>query len=263
MTDSDRPLVGIMLMHRSPDRRCRGETAGQLCAACTGGFGAVCCSGDLAHAHCVSDETHMAYVWHDALADLPADRAAYFGHCGHVYGVDLSAPCRCGRDCVRNALLHADPRQICLGRRGRQQTAYGLHRRVLPLVWIGPKLNITALEMIRPGLAEWSLLLALGLLGSLAHLLMTWSLRYAPSATLAPMQYLEIPFATMIGFLVFNDLPDPLATVGIVITISAGLYIILREGAIQRRRQIQSRGRPAEEVGVAAPAPHSALTSQA
>jgi drug/metabolite transporter (DMT)-like permease len=134
---------------------------------------------------------------------------------------------------------------------------------MLPLVWIGPKLNITALEMIRPGFAEWSLFLALGLLGSLAHLLMTWSLRYAPSATLAPMQYLEIPFATMIGFLVFDDLPDPLATVGIVITISAGLYIILREGAIQRRRQTQSRGQPAEEVGVAAPAPHSALTSQA
>lgn len=117
---------------------------------------------------------------------------------------------------------------------------------MLPVVWLGPKLNIEALNMITPNAAQWSLLLALGLLGSLAHLLMTWSLRYAPSATLAPMQYLEIPVATLIGFLIFNDLPDPLATAGIVITISAGLYIIMREGAIQRRLQTQALAQPAE-----------------
>ena len=50
-----------------------------------------------------------------------------------------------------------------------------------------------------PDGAEWALLLAVGLLGTVAHLLMTWSLRFAPSATLAPMQYLEIPFATVVG----------------------------------------------------------------
>ncbi|EAQ04220.1 membrane protein, putative [Pseudooceanicola batsensis HTCC2597] len=75
----------------------------------------------------------------------------------------------------------------------------------------------------------------LGLLGSFGHLLMTWSLRFAPSATLAPMQYLEIPFATLIGWLAFSDLPNGLAAVGIVITMGAGLYVILRERAIARQ----------------------------
>lgn len=60
------------------------------------------------------------------------------------------------------------------------------------------------------------------------------------------MQYLEIPFATLIGFVIFNDLPNPIASVGIVITMAAGLYIIMREGAIQRRLQTQALAQPAE-----------------
>lgn len=75
----------------------------------------------------------------------------------------------------------------------------------------------------------WALVLGIGLLGTLAHLLMTWSLRLAPSATLAPMQYLEIPFATLIGWLIFADLPNGLAALGILITLAAGLYIVWRE----------------------------------
>ena len=63
---------------------------------------------------------------------------------------------------------------------------------------------------------------------------MTWSLRYAPSATLAPMQYLEIPVATLFGWAIFRDLPDGLAALGIGITVAAGLYVILRERATAR-----------------------------
>ncbi|MEM7506960.1 MAG: DMT family transporter [Pseudomonadota bacterium] len=75
----------------------------------------------------------------------------------------------------------------------------------------------------------WALLVGLGFIGTVAHLFMTWSLRFAPASTLAPMQYLEIPFGTAIGWLIFADLPNGLAAVGICITVFAGLYIILRE----------------------------------
>ena len=87
----------------------------------------------------------------------------------------------------------------------------------------------------------WMLLGALGLIGTFAHLFMTWSLRFAPASTLAPMQYLEIPFGTAIGWLVFADLPNGLAALGICITVGAGLYIILRE----RRLSKQSATAPA------------------
>ncbi|MEM6693786.1 MAG: DMT family transporter [Pseudomonadota bacterium] len=75
----------------------------------------------------------------------------------------------------------------------------------------------------------------LGLLGTLAHLMMVWALRFAPSATLAPMQYLEIPMATLVGWLVFRDFPNGLALIGIVVTTSAGLYVIARERGEARR----------------------------
>ncbi|MGC1506542.1 MAG: DMT family transporter [Sulfitobacter sp.] len=97
------------------------------------------------------------------------------------------------------------------------------------VLWEVPPLGITA-----PDTQQWMLLLGLGVLGTVAHLLMTWSLRYAPSATLAPMQYLEIPFATLLGLLVFGEFPNRLACLGIAITIVAGLYVIQRERAIAR-----------------------------
>lgn len=73
------------------------------------------------------------------------------------------------------------------------------------------------------------LLLTMGLLGTGAHLMMTWSLRHAPASTLAPMQYLEIPVAALVGLLVFADFPNPLAMAGIAVTIATGLYILWRE----------------------------------
>ncbi|MEM8754652.1 MAG: EamA/RhaT family transporter, partial [Pseudomonadota bacterium] len=59
-------------------------------------------------------------------------------------------------------------------------------------------------------------------------------LRYAPAASLAPMQYLEIPFATLVGWAMFGDLPGGLAAVGIAVTVAAGLYVIARERAASR-----------------------------
>lgn len=102
---------------------------------------------------------------------------------------------------------------------------------ILPILALGQPTQIAALHIIQPDFAQWGLLLSIGVLGTAAHLMMTWALRYAPSATLAPMQYLEIPFATFLGLVIFRDLPNPLATVGIAITMGAGLYIIMRERA--------------------------------
>ncbi len=85
------------------------------------------------------------------------------------------------------------------------------------------------LELIVPGRGELVLLAAVGFFGTLGHLLMTWALRFAPAATLAPIQYLEIPFATVVGWLVFRDLPNELAAWGICITMGAGLYIVMIE----------------------------------
>ncbi|WP_254694073.1 DMT family transporter [Sulfitobacter sp. SK012] len=102
---------------------------------------------------------------------------------------------------------------------------------MLPILWIGASFDITVQNIARIQSFDWGLLLAIGVLGTLAHLLMTWSLRFAPSATLAPMQYLEIPFATLLGFVIFQDLPNTMASLGIAITMAAGIYVVMRERA--------------------------------
>ncbi|MEM9437267.1 MAG: DMT family transporter [Pseudomonadota bacterium] len=104
---------------------------------------------------------------------------------------------------------------------------------LLPILLLGSTLGWSDIRFDSVNAREAWLLLGMATIGTVAHLLMTWSLRFAPSATLAPMQYLEIPFATIVGYLIFRDLPNGLAAAGIVVTISAGLYIIARERSAQ------------------------------
>ncbi|MGB3407068.1 MAG: DMT family transporter [Jannaschia sp.] len=87
----------------------------------------------------------------------------------------------------------------------------------------------TGVMALAPPDGFWPLLLAMGLMGTCAHLLMTWSLRFAAASTLAPIQYLEIPVAAILGLMIFGDWPNPLAQAGIAITIATGLYILWRE----------------------------------
>jgi len=107
---------------------------------------------------------------------------------------------------------------------------------LLPALVVGQYFGFGSLTIFAPTNHDWILLLAIGLLGTAAHLLMTWSLRYAPAATLAPMQYLEIPVATAIGLVIFDDLPNTMASVGIAITIGAGIYVVMRERSLSRIR---------------------------
>ncbi len=93
--------------------------------------------------------------------------------------------------------------------------------------------GIFALAM--PTAGEFWLLTGIGILGTVSHLLMTWAIRLAPAATLAPMQYLEIPVTVFVGWAVFGDLPNGVAAIGILVTVCAGLYVIWREQLAARR----------------------------
>jgi drug/metabolite transporter (DMT)-like permease len=105
---------------------------------------------------------------------------------------------------------------------------------LLPLAFLPVTSDLPLVGWIAPRGWDVALFVLLGVTGAVAHLFMTWSLRYAPSATLAPMQYLEIPIATLVGLMIFGDLPNGLAALGIVVTIAAGLYIVARERAVSR-----------------------------
>lgn len=119
---------------------------------------------------------------------------------------------------------------------------------ILLLIYLGGFFSDSSIfTTTLPNRFESLLLIGICLLGTVAHLLMTWSLRLAPSTTLAPMQYLEIPVATIVGWFIFQDIPNGLAAVGIMITMVCGVYIVLSE-----RRAAQSSAnnlvKPANEV---------------
>lgn len=82
-----------------------------------------------------------------------------------------------------------------------------------------------------PSPSDWALLAVIAATGTVAHLLMTWSLRFAPAATLAPIQYVELPFIVLVGWWLFREIPGPMAAAGIAVILAAGLYIVARERA--------------------------------
>jgi len=85
------------------------------------------------------------------------------------------------------------------------------------------------LDPVWPKGIAWLWLFGAGFFATLSHMMMTYALSLAPSATLAPLQYFELPVATLFGYWVFNDFPNALSLLGIVIIIGAGLYMIHRE----------------------------------
>ena len=97
---------------------------------------------------------------------------------------------------------------------------------LLPIALVGKSLEIPMLMMVPVSNVELLYLIGLGVLGTLAHLMMTWALRFASAPTVAPVQYLEIPFAALYGWLIFKDLPNGLSAIGVVVTIAAGLLVL-------------------------------------
>ena len=97
---------------------------------------------------------------------------------------------------------------------------------LLPIAIFGQAMEIPILTIVSVSNIELLYLFGVGILGTLAHLMMTWALRFASAPTVAPIQYLEIPFATLYGWLIFKDFPNGLAALGIVITITAGLLVL-------------------------------------
>ena len=71
--------------------------------------------------------------------------------------------------------------------------------------------------------------------GGAAQLLLTGALRFAPVALVMPMDYLSLIWSSILGFLIFNQLPSEWTLVGAPLVIGAGLVIWWREQRLRRR----------------------------
>ena len=76
---------------------------------------------------------------------------------------------------------------------------------------------------------EWLLLLACGVIGLLGQVLLTAALRYGAVANVIVMDYSGLVWATLFGWLVFDNLPPSSTWLGAPMVIGAGLLIAWRE----------------------------------
>lgn len=76
---------------------------------------------------------------------------------------------------------------------------------------------------------EIGFLLLMGVFGTGGHLCFVQAARLAPSSLIAPMQYVEIAVAVVLGYIVFGDFPDFWSWVGIGIIVWSGAYVFWRE----------------------------------
>jgi drug/metabolite transporter (DMT)-like permease len=109
----------------------------------------------------------------------------------------------------------------------------------LPVMILADGTGLRGLDPIWPEGWNWLWLFGVGFWAAVSHMSMTYALKYAPSATLAPLHYSEIVTAVILGYLIFGDFPNVLTWVGIAIIVSSGLYMIHRERlAAQIRRPV-------------------------
>jgi drug/metabolite transporter (DMT)-like permease len=96
----------------------------------------------------------------------------------------------------------------------------------LPVVILAHGSGIRSLDPIWPEGWNWLWLFGVGFWAAVSHMCMTYALKYAPSATLAPLHYSEIVTAVILGYLIFGDFPNAMTWAGIVVIVASGLYII-------------------------------------
>ena len=64
---------------------------------------------------------------------------------------------------------------------------------------------------------------------AVALLCITQAYRIAVVSTVAPFEYVYILWASLIGYLIFADVPGPRTMIGGAVIVISGCYIILRE----------------------------------
>ena len=94
---------------------------------------------------------------------------------------------------------------------------------------VGHGQGITVLTLSVPDGREMALFAAMGVTAVIAHQMIVLALQRVDASIVAPMQYLEIVSATLLGWWIFGDFPDRLTWLGTGIIIASGVYVFRRE----------------------------------
>ncbi|WP_395709530.1 DMT family transporter [Reyranella sp.] len=79
---------------------------------------------------------------------------------------------------------------------------------------------------------DWVLFVAIGVLAGVGHYFVTIAYSQAPAATIAPFNYGQLIGAAILGYLIFDSIPDFWTWVGAAVIVCSGLYL----GHAERQR---------------------------
>ncbi len=82
---------------------------------------------------------------------------------------------------------------------------------------------------VAPDAMGWLLLVATGVIGGVNQFLVIKAMQAAPAATVAPFIYTTLVWAIIMGYLVFDALPDAWTLLGAGLIVGSGLYVARRE----------------------------------
>ena len=98
--------------------------------------------------------------------------------------------------------------------------------------WFGSRIDVAWTDV------AW--LAGIGVLGTIGHFLLILAFQRAPASALTPFTYIQVVFATLIGWLVYDDFPDALTLAGMALIAGSGLLLTWHE----RRRALISAPEP-------------------
>lgn len=97
-------------------------------------------------------------------------------------------------------------------------------------IFVGVAVAVPAwLYWQQPTLAQWALMIAIGLTGFVAQRLNIQAYTWGEASVMASLDYVRLLWATLLGFAVFGNLPSAYTWAGAAIIVAAALYTVHRE----------------------------------
>ncbi len=72
------------------------------------------------------------------------------------------------------------------------------------------------------------LFLGMGAVGAFSHFLFGLAYKFTPASQLAPLNYVQLLWAGLLGWLIFGHFPDGLSLLGMGVILASGLLVALR-----------------------------------
>ena len=92
-----------------------------------------------------------------------------------------------------------------------------------------------------PDPATWALLGGAVAIGMVAYFAITLASRTGEVAVVAPFRYSRLPFALVIGYVAFAEVPDAATYAGATLIVGSGLYTLVRERRLARAAAAEAR----------------------